>query len=270
MPTYAERFTVRPHETGRDGNLRLQCLCNYLEDAASAHAEKLGVGLDRLIAEDLTWALSRMRINILRRPRAGETLRVLTWPVNIERSLFRRDFLVFDRAREVIGTALTQWVVINLKTRRLAHFPVSVSALEQKRPRCADKGGDIRIPALGEEAEPGPSFPVRLADIDRNLHVNNGRFVDFILESAAGLFPDEAVPEAFLTRLETIFRAEGLRGDTIRGKFRREDPAKDPEAAIVMDGFSLVHSLRRESDGKELARARTVFDRAQLPVDGKY
>ncbi|MDR3176186.1 MAG: acyl-ACP thioesterase [Desulfovibrio sp.] len=264
MPTHAERFTVRPHETGRDGKLRLQCLCNYLEDAAGAHAEKLGVGLDRLIAEDLTWALSRMRINILRRPPAGETLRVLTWPVNIERSLFRRDFLVIDRAREVIGTALTQWAVISFKTRRLARFPVSISALEQKRPRFADKDGDIRIPAVGEEAESGPSFPVRLADIDRNLHVNNGRFVDFILESAAGLFPDAVVPEAFLRRLEMVFRAEGLRGDTISGKFRREDPAKNQEAALTKGEVSLVHSLRRQSDGRELARARTVFDPENL------
>ncbi|MDR0827594.1 MAG: hypothetical protein LBN33_06935 [Desulfovibrio sp.] len=268
MPTHTERCTVRPHETGWDKKLRVQCLCNYLEDAAHVHAEKLGVGLDRLYREDMSWALAKMRVNIIRRPAAGETLRVVTWPVGLEHAFFRRDFAIYAQGRELITSAVTQWVIINLSSRRLAHFPAYIAALAPRNPRLPRTKGDIRIPVPGEAARTGPSFPVRLADIDRNRHVNNGRFVDFVMESATctGLFGEELPLDASLRQLELVFRSEGRIGDLIACRSEREEmPEADPKSLDRSgqpdnrSGLCLIHSLTRTADGRELARGRTVF-----------
>ena len=245
MNVYSERYTARYHEMGQDRRLRVQCLCNYLEEAASCHADALGLGLSTLAEDGLAWVLAKMRLRMEHRPGPGEGFRVDTWPVAIERLQFRRDFEVFDDHGQVIARAVTQWVVMNVASRRLERFPLRITAHRPESPRLALENGDIRIPALGDNAVTGPSFPVRLADIDQNTHVNNGRYIDFALEAAH----DSGMANGDLKEMDIIFRAEGRRGDSIGSRSEMESHAAQ----------SMLHSLFREGDGQELARARTIW-----------
>lgn len=248
MQPYQEHFTARYHEMGPDHKMRIQCILNYMEEAAGKHAEALGAGLDRLGQSNLAWVLAKMRLILYRRPAAGETVTVETWPVKMEKLQFRRDFILYGpgagREREVLATAVTQWVVINLETRRLERFPPYVAAMEPKDPPLAQESGDIRIPAVPADARQGPSFPVRLADIDQNQHVNNGRYVDFAFEAA-----DAAGMPQTISQIDILFRSEGLRGDVIASRSHMEEARN-----------SCVHSLYRQGDGQELARIRTVHE----------
>jgi acyl-ACP thioesterase len=243
MQAHREHFLTRRHEMGMDRLLRVQCICNYMEEAAGVHADSLGVGLDRLASDALAWVLSRMRLLLYRRPGPGEAVYVETWPVRMERVQFRRDFLLCDAAGAVLATAVTQWVVMGTLSRRLERLPLYVASLEPENPPLAQESGDIRIPSV-EEGASGPRFPVRLADIDQNHHVNNGRYVDFSLEAA-----DAAGAAGELRRIDLVFRAEGLRGDTIGSR-----TCRDPHQPGVF-----LHSLYREDSGQELARALTFF-----------
>lgn len=271
MSIYIEHFMTRQHELGPDRLLRVQCVCNYMEEAAGKHADSLGVGLARLQEQDLAWVLVKMRLRLHSRPGAERPVRVDTWPVAVERAQFRRDFLLFDDAGGLLASAVTQWVVMGTKSRKIERLPDFIVELQPENPPRAEEDGDIRIPALKDDAAPGPVFPVRLADIDQNLHVNNGRYTDFSLE-AADVFMHGAPVHEFgrqpaqppqvsaqaraasggvpqLTLLELIFRAEAVRGDVVCS-FTKEEQGL---------AGSYVHSLRRRSDGAELARSRTVF-----------
>lgn len=253
MHTYIQPFTTRYYELGQDHRLRVQALCNYMEEAAGLHADALGVGLERLMTQGLTWVLAKMRLEVQNLPGGGEPLRVETWPVSVERLQFRRDFLVFGRNEEILAAAVTQWVVVGLESRRIERIPESVAALRPKTPRFALEDADIRIPALQGEQE-GPVFPVRLSDIDQNRHVNNNRYMDFILEAA-----DVFGAQGPLKRLDIIFRAEGLRGDVIGSRVCVDTGAdKRAEEGTAETRHGLLHSLYRVSDGQELVRARSV------------
>jgi acyl-ACP thioesterase len=244
MHTHTELFLTRQHELDMEHRLRVQCICNYMEEAAGAHADALGVGISRLLQDNLTWALAKMRLILHRRPGPGENVTVLTWPVGLERAQFRRDFILHDSRDNTLASAVTQWVVMGTKSRRLERFPFYIAALQPENPPLAQEHGDIRIPAPDASHPVGLSFPVRLADIDQNRHVNNGRYIDFSLEAA-----DCAGASGELCQLDVVFRAEGLRGDVIAARTVLEEGCPD----------SFIHSLFRESDGRELARARTVF-----------
>lgn len=252
MQLYSQYFQTRHHEMDVDHLLRVQCICNYMEEAAGNHAESLGAGIDYLGEHDLAWVLVKMRLELTRRPGPGEEIRVDTWPVSIERVQFRRDFIMYDHNSVVMATAVTQWVVMGITSRKLERFPSYIEAMEPQNPPLAQASGDIRIPPVPPEAPSGPSFPVRLADIDQNRHVNNGRYVDFSLEAADVAIAGDGLDPAMvrhLRRLDIIFRAEALRGDVIASRTMREKGAGD----------SYIHSLYRERDGQELARSRTIF-----------
>lgn len=242
MEPHVEHFLTRRYEMGRDHLMRPQCICNYMEEAAGIHADKLGVGLDRLAQDGLAWVLAKMRLRLFRRPAPGERVVLETWPVSVERVQFRRDFILYDESRQTLATAVTQWVIMGLASRRVERFPSRFAALVPDNPPLAQESGDIRIPPV-DNGRPGPLFPIRLADIDQNEHVNNGRYIDFALEAAhtAGK-PGEPV------QIDLIFRAEALRGDTIACATATEKDAPG----------SLIHTLSRQSDSQELARARTV------------
>lgn len=251
MQPYRQEVITRYHEMDVDHLLRVQSICNYMEEAAGRHAEALGAGIDLLAEHDLAWVLAKMRLDIRSRPGPGERVVVETWPVRIERVQFRRDFILYDDMGVILATAVTQWVVMGTASRKLERFPGYVAAMEPVNPALAQESGDIRIPAVPADAPSGPVFPVRLADIDQNRHVNNGRYVDFSLEAADVATGSEggAVGPGDLRRIDLIFRAEGLRGDVIGSRSMVESN----------EGHSLAHSLFRLSDGQELARCRTVF-----------
>jgi acyl-ACP thioesterase len=250
LPVHAEEFAIRSYDLGRDQRLRLQALCNYLEESATLHANALGLGQERLLAEGLAWVLVRLRLSLIGLPLGGQRVRVETWPVDRDGLRFRRDFLLADEAGGILARAVSHWAVVDLATRRVERMPENISVIRPENPRRALEDGDIRIPALrgGEE---GPAFPVRLADIDQNRHVNNGRYLDFILEAAEASGRDTG-----LAGLDVLFRAEGLRGDVIGSRTAPEE-----------DGRTLLHSLYRLSDGRELVRARSVWEAAAASAD---
>ncbi|MDR2076283.1 MAG: acyl-ACP thioesterase, partial [Desulfovibrio sp.] len=223
---HTEEFVVRSYDLGPDHRLRLQTLCAYLEESAWLHADALGVGLERLMAEGRTWVLVRMRLRLDCLPRGGRRVRVETWPVEREHQRFRRDFCLLDGEDRVLARAVSQWAVVGLASRRLERIPDSVCALRPENPRRALEDGDIRIPVL-REGRDGPVFPVRMADIDQNRHVNNNRYLDFLLEAA-----DVFGRGTGLAGLDVIFRAEGLRGDVIGSRTAPEE-----------GGRTLLHSL---------------------------
>ena len=92
---YIERvFPVRSYEAGVNNRMSLPSLCNYLQEIAGIHADKLGVGIHLLQSEGITWMLSRLRLEIGRGVPWGEELKIRTWPSGTRgRLTATRDFI---------------------------------------------------------------------------------------------------------------------------------------------------------------------------------
>ncbi len=241
MQRHRESFLVRKYELGADRRMRIQALCNYMEEVAGNHADALGFGIDSLLSQGLTWVLAKMRIHITSLPSAGDFVTMETWPVGVEGAQFQRDYLCYGPAQEICARATTQWVIMDMATRRLKRINESLQTLAGTRLHSA-KGSDIRIPAL-TEAVKGPSFRMRLADIDSNSHVNNVRYLDFALEAAHAF----GLPAATLEQFDIVFRAEAVQDDCM-------DSATQPENCTPK---ALLHGLYR--GGQEIVRARTLW-----------
>ncbi|MDR2934970.1 MAG: acyl-ACP thioesterase [Candidatus Adiutrix sp.] len=245
-----ERFKIRGYEIGPDLRVPLQNLCGYMEEAAALHAAELGFSMDGLARRNLAWALTRLWIEFDEWPfMGGEALEdeeaswitVKTWPVAAERLQYRRDFILTWRGG-LLAKAATDWVVINLESRRAERIPEFIAALRPENPAPALEAGRPRLPDP-ESAPHLASFTVRKSDIDRNNHVNNACFAAWLTESA----PDE-LTRGRLKLLQIVYRAEARYGDTVAARGRRE-----------ADG-AFLQGLFRSSDGRELVRARSLWD----------
>ncbi|MDR2055140.1 MAG: acyl-ACP thioesterase, partial [Desulfovibrio sp.] len=247
--THVETFWIRGCETGPDDILPVQNLCARMEEAAALHAAQLGVGMEDLLDRGLAWALTRMRLEIHELPRAhpcgasrpDNAITVKTWPVSVEGLQFRRDFLICGKDK-ILVRAATDWVVLNLETRRAERIPGFIGRLRPESPEYALPAEKLRLPGQ-EDSGVLRRVAVRRADIDRNRHVNNRRYLEWILEAT----PAEICVKRHPRKIELMFRAEAVYGDNVlvRGS--------------LPGGGVCLYGLFRERDGQELARARMLW-----------
>ncbi|MCC8194597.1 MAG: acyl-ACP thioesterase [Deltaproteobacteria bacterium] len=244
---HTEWFTIYTFQEDENGTARVQTLCDYMQEAAGNHAAGLGVSIDRLLEDGVAWVLARMRVVLEGLPSVHERIQVETWPVGVEGLQFRRDFIVRREDGFVLARAVSHWVVVSLETRKVGRMPPFIAAVALDNAATALQDARSKLPEAGPEHETC-AFRARLADVDRNRHVNNVRCVEWILES---------VPEAVrsgmrLSDLEVMFRAESFWKDAVSARTMPREGQGEAER-----GF--IHSLVRKADGRELVRARTFW-----------
>ena len=241
---YSEWFTIYTFQEDWNGNGTVQALCEYMQEAAGNHAAKLGLSIERLHAEGVAWVLARMRVSPVFLPAAHDRIQVETWPVGVEGVQFRRDFIVRAEDGTVLCRAVSHWVVVSLETRKVGRIPAFIAEVALDNAATAMDDAKSRLPEVGAEHETC-FFRARLADVDRNRHVNNVRYMEWVMESV----PESVRRATDLADLELVFRAESYWKDTVAVRTM-------PEGG---DADAFVHSLVRREDGRELVRARSVW-----------
>lgn len=191
--------------------LPLQNLVRDIIDAATAHANLLGVGYDRLIAEGNAWVLSRLAIEMKRYPRVGEEYALTTWIEDFNRHFSARNFEITGAGGEVIGYARSIWIAINIASRRPADL-TSIIDLAQSISgrRCPmEPQGKLRFDSGRESCS---DYTVTVSDIDSNRHLTTARYVELAVNCADLELYDTSYP----ARFETAFTKECLYGEALR------------------------------------------------------
>ena len=241
---WREDYRIRSYEVDCRNRLSILSIFNFMQEAASKHAAALGVSIQQLLAENHTWLLSRLKIKIAACPGWNDRIQISTWPSGTQQLFALRDFELKGEDNQPIAAAISAWLVIDLQRRlpvRIAPFVERLKPIE---------GGHIlsarldKLPALNNPTHER-RFVVRYSDLDINQHVNNVNFVEWLVEGVPAATLNSAVP----SELEINFLAEAFYEDQILAACSAQDP----------DNTTFHHSLTRQQDGRELARARTKW-----------
>lgn len=221
--------------------LKLSALFSYFQDVASEAASRLGVGIDTLQEKHgIAWVLMRLRVDMERMPSWDEEITIETWPQEPKRFEFERDFLVKDKDGKVIIRAVSSWVMIDLKERKL----VKASAISLQYPdKITDRAMDVKLRKLkGTDAmHTVYKKVIGYSDIDFNGHLNNSRYIDYMMDC----FPMEDHRNYEPVSLEVNFIHEALPGDTIVMK----QGSGGETGEIIMEGIN-------EKDDSAIFRAK--------------
>ena len=241
---WTETFRVRAYETDPSASASVPSICNYLQEAASNHANSLGVSVEQLTGQNLTWVLSRLHVEMDAYPQWRQTVRVETWPSGENGLYATREFVIYDEADErVLGRGTSAWLLIDVARRRPIRIPDFVTAIRlPERGRVLPDTFD-RLPALPADAPHARTIRVRYSDLDLNRHANNVCYVAWALET----LPVSLLESHRLTSLEVHFRAETAEGDVVEAR----------AATVDAPELTFLHRLDRASDGREVAVART-------------
>jgi acyl-ACP thioesterase len=238
QPEWRTEHLIRSYDVDPGCRVRLPVLCRFMQEAAYFHAEHLGVGHSHLSPLKMSWVLSRMRIDVHRLPRWGDSVFIRTWPSGRDRLFYYRDFEIMDGEGAVILLASTAWFVIDTEKRerltpdwwKTADYPFSPGVIDSKPARLkGDAGGS------------GITFRVRYGDLDQNGHVNNVRYLEWMLDA----LPMEFHQANDLRSLEVNYLAEAVYGHELQMRACETEPG------------TFVHSAGTNS--LELFRAVSVW-----------
>jgi acyl-ACP thioesterase len=239
--------SIRSYEIDAGGKLSSPSIFNLLQDAASNHALRLGVSVHQLLEKNYTWVLSRMMLKMGAFPAWRDLIRIRTWPSGIQTVFALRDFEILDNTGQIIGSAVSAWIVIDADKRRPVRptsFADQINSVKDLRAFDHPLNKLPRVDAADSENR----FFVRYHDLDINQHVNNVSYIEWLLESTPG-FGREGLT---LKELELNYLGEAFKGDRIISMCRKDDGP----------GTRFTHRIVREEDQLELVRARTCW---QLP-----
>lgn len=231
---YTSMEAIPTSHTGIGARLRFSSMLCLMQDAASVHAERLGLGFDYLSGVKRAFILSRMQLKVCSElPVWGERVILQTWPRGVEKLFAYRDFELSREGREPFLKASSSWFLIDTEQRhpvRQQEYFVNITPRD--------------VHALPPEAplrmrweENVTAFDIRRAranDLDLNGHVNNTRYVDWITDAIAERYGVE-------TQIEELcinFLAEVRMGEEVRIGL-----SEGTNGNIVIQGETEKHSF---------------------------
>ncbi|MDR1587988.1 MAG: acyl-ACP thioesterase, partial [Treponema sp.] len=207
---WQESCAVRFGDIDRSDRLTLASIFDFFQEAAISHADNLGVGRDSMEKTGQVWLLSRMSVQVDRRPAYGEAITVRTWPRGGEKLFALRDYDIRGASGRPLVRGRSAWLIIDLEKRRPLRPQSVMDALPLNEGLDALPSGAA---GLAELKNPEKSVERRAAysDLDYNGHVNNVRYVQWIQDALEPALLEKAEP----VRLDINYLNEILPGELI-------------------------------------------------------
>ena len=231
-------YRVEPQDVDFTLRATIPSLGSAILNTAGIDAHGKGFGVDALNADNHSWVLSRMAVEFDCQPRQYTDYTIATWINEYGRVLSTRNFTLTDAAGNEFGRAVTQWAMIDLRSRSAldlswvgdAHADAIVDA-----PSPTDKPRKIR------DVDPAQTavHKVVYSDIDFNRHVNTMRYIEMMLD----VLPIERFAEERPLRLDINFLKEARYGQTLsvaleeRGSQTLVEIRSDAGAALCRGAF---------------------------------
>ena len=178
-PIYQEDFVITERDVDCYGRLRPSTILLYAQQVAGMHSTELTVGYDVLMKRRMFWAVTRHKVQISRLPKVGETIHMETWPLPTTRVAYPRSMVAYDEKGDEVFRSISLWVLMDADTRNMILPGKSGISV------CGTlRGNELTVP-LGLPAKTLRSVRERTVcytDLDRNGHMNNCRYLDWIAD----------------------------------------------------------------------------------------
>ncbi|KAE7998787.1 hypothetical protein FH972_003296 [Carpinus fangiana] len=259
---FRQNFSIRSYEIGADRTASIETLMNHLQESALNHVKGAGLLGDgfgstpEMCKKNLIWVVTRMQVVVDRYPTWGDVVEVDTWVSPSGKNGMRRDWLLRDyKTGEILTRASSVWVMMNKKTRRLSKIPDEVRGeiepyfmnsppVVEEDSRKLQKLDDNTADYVRTGLSP------RWGDLDVNQHVNNVKYIGWILESA----PLPILESHELSSMTLEYRRECGRDSVLQSLTAVNGVGNLMNLADI----ECQHLLRLE-DGAEIVRGRTLW-----------
>lgn len=243
IPIYRQKFHIDPAAVDRYGRLKPSTALLYAQEIAGHHCDELSLNYDNLAERGLFWAVIRNRVQITRLPKLGEAIDLETWPMPTTRTAYPRSTVAYDEQGNELFRSVSLWILMDRNDRTMV---------------LPDKSGVVVEGALtGTELAPPRSLApkdladcrrrtVAFTDLDRNGHMNNTRYLDWV----ADLLPSDFHRDHPMKDFTLCYMNEALEGQELDVTW-----GADSEGNLHVD----IHRQKASGDYDRIFAARIAF-----------
>ena len=242
-PIYQQDFEITDLYVDCFGRLLPSKLLYIMQEVAGQHFSRLSMDYDSLAEKGMIWAVTRHKVQVSRLPMRGETIHVETWPMPTTRVAYPRSMVAYDAHGNEVFRSISLWVLMDLNSRSMI-LPGKSGICVAGTLRGMELASPLGLPSklLSSQRERTVSF----TDLDRNGHMNNTKYLDWIYD----LLPSPFHGQKTIKEFTVCYLSEAREGQklTLHWDFPEE-------------GCLQVDAYRRGEDKDErVFAARILFE----------
>ena len=242
-PIYQQDFEITDVNVDRYGRLKPSMILFFAQEVAGLHFTELAMDYEALAQRRMFWAVTRHKVQITRMPMRGETIHIETWPMPTTRVAYPRSMVAYDEAGNECFRSITLWVLMDLDTRNMI-LPGKSGISVVGTLRGNELATPLGLPAklLRSSRERAVCF----TDLDRNGHMNNTKYLDWIDD----LLPSPFHAQHCLKEFTVCYLSEAREGQML-----------DVRWDFLEDGILQVDAHRKgEEKDERIFSAKLLFD----------
>ncbi len=213
---FRKQFTLLSNDCDCFGRAKPSVLLGILQEVAGEQCAGLGMSWEEMAEKNLFWAITRQHLQITRCPRRYETITIETWPMPASRVAYPRSTVAYDAEGRELFRSIALWVLMDLKDRTMVlpgksgiDVPGHLRGGELPTPKSLMPKN---LPDLMERT-------VRFGELDRNGHMNNTRYLDWVMDLLPGGFHQDHP----LRECAVCYLSENREGDQVALHYGLED-----------------------------------------------
>ena len=244
MKNYFDKpFELRYFEMNKSGIASPVTILTLLEETAADHCHSINYSLYDLHKRNVGWVLLAGVMHMYRYPNYKEKIFIRTWLSEYSTVKGIRENEIYDERQQIIGKARGLWVFFDIEKRR----PVRIfEEIKNKWSFRTEKSlkQDIHTIEATNSASNTMEFTVNRYDTDMNRHVNNIRYLQWLMESVS----EDITDNFYLHSINGRFISEAQYGNTMISQTHKGNSEN-----------SLTHAIKVKDTSKVCAVANTVW-----------
>ena len=174
---YEKEYELTDMQTDAFGRVKPSALLSFAQDIAGEHAAIISDNWQQLQEKHLFWAVTRHYLEVFTLPKVGETVRLKTWPMVTTRVAYPRAVEGYGKDGTRLFRMVSLWVLMDTEKRSLVLPGRGGLTIDG-----CNRGCEAPLPASLAPAfyKNTASRTVQYSELDRNGHMNNTRYLDWV------------------------------------------------------------------------------------------
>ena len=203
----SRKFYIGYSDVDCNNKCKLSRILDILQNTAVIHGDLVNFGTAGMMEQQKAWLVISLKVRILKYPVADREVEITTWSRGVKGVGAKRGYEILDLDGNSLVLCDSSWALYDLKEQKLISPPQSMIDAYGKIDRDPFDGEKQAKIHDNDIVENEMTMKIGKRDIDTNHHVNNARYLDYIME----VMPDDLEFNTF----ECSYKKQIKYGETI-------------------------------------------------------
>lgn len=225
---YTQEFKLTLEDIDKNAYITNKAILRCFENTATYHSDSVGGGIKAVEETGLSWIVLDWRVEVIKRPKYNEKIKVRTWSRGIQKFFAFRDYELINDKNEILAIGTSKWVLMDINKNRMVVLNDEHMAKYESEDRPVFQDEELPKIEMPQEFSNEINYTVMRKDIDFNKHMHNLYHFDLAYE----VLPDELYDNSIFDNFRITYKKEIKLGETVTCKY---SSLEDKNVVVIND-----------------------------------